>query len=202
MAKAAGKTLVCTAPGALSRSVEGTLTPKLDAVQARLGVSQATGDRVVSTATRLAACWSPSCNACRFAFHSSKSEQQQVVGPRAHHPWRCSWPHWHCTRRSPRGYTVPTSLVRRRCAAQHPCWCKPTPRFAEASPRRLMLLVVVRLVLAPLVPRRRCAVQHPCRCKLTPGFAPASPRRLMLLVVVRLVLAPLVPRRRCAVQHP
>eukprot|EP00964_Phaeocystis_antarctica_P080890 scaffold50536_cov66-Phaeocystis_antarctica.AAC.7 len=35
--KAAGKTLVCTAP-ALSRSVEGTLTPKLDAVQARLGL--------------------------------------------------------------------------------------------------------------------------------------------------------------------
>ena len=31
--------LVCTAPGALSRSVEGTLMPKLDAVQARLGLS-------------------------------------------------------------------------------------------------------------------------------------------------------------------
>ena len=195
MAKAAGKTLVCTAPGALSRSVEGTLTPKLDAVQARLGLPRG-GARCLH-GTRLAPCWSPSCNRVRFSQKATASCRSND----AHHPWRSSWPHWHCMRHSPRGCTVSAPLAP-RCAAQHPCRCKPTPRFAPASPRRLMLLVVARLVLAPLVPRRRCAVQHPCRCKPTPGFAPASPRRLMLLVVVRLVLAPLVPRRRCAVQHP
>ena len=67
----------------------------------------------------------------RYTFESGGSAHQRSL-----HSWRSSWLRFHFTRLSPRG-TVPAPLApHRRCAAQHPCWCKPTPSFGSLTTTR------------------------------------------------------------------